>query len=54
MKKKANDIIVHLTEDDFDYDRAIADIDADKRKYQEHQDEENANVAWIIKHIVIA
>ena len=31
MKKKANAIIVHLTEDDFDYDRAIADIDADKR-----------------------
>lgn len=54
MKNKANDIIVHLTDDDFDYDRCIADIDAEKKKYQENQDEENANVAWIIEHIVIA
>lgn len=54
MKRKANDIIVHLTDDDFDYDRAIAEIDADKKKYQDNQDEENANVAWVIKHIVIA
>lgn len=54
MKRKANKIIVHLTDDDFDYDRVLAEIDADKKKYQEIHDEENANVAWIIKHIVIA
>ena len=38
MKRKANKIIVHLTDDDFDYDRVLAEIDADKKKYQETAD----------------
>ena len=52
MKNKAQEILSHLLEDGFDYDATIHEVDALRKDYQQHHDEENANVAWATLEIV--
>lgn len=51
MKNKTQEILSHLLEDGFDYDATIHEVDALRKDYQQH-DEENANVAWATLEIV--
>ncbi|MBO7111922.1 MAG: SEC-C domain-containing protein [Bacteroidaceae bacterium] len=52
MKDKAQKIISHLFEDDFDIDTTIVEVDVLRKGYQKQHDEENANVAWATQEIV--
>lgn len=52
MNKKATDIIKHLLDEDFNYDKTIAELDELRIRYRQQQDEDNANNAWAIITIV--
>ena len=52
MKNKAQEILSHLLEENFNFDATIKEIDALRKSYQQQHDEENANVAWATLGIV--
>lgn len=52
MIDKANSILLHLREPNFDFDSCITDLQEDKKKYKSHNDENNANICWVIISIV--
>lgn len=52
MKNKANNILKHLLDDGFDFDKTIKEVDELRLAYCQQNDVDNANTAWAVKTIV--
>ena len=52
MRIRANNILEHLLDDGFDFDKTIKEVDGLRQAYRQQNDTDNANTAWAIMTIV--
>lgn len=53
MKNKASEILKHILDKDFDFEATIKEVDELRLAYRKQGDEENANIAWAAKSILL-
>lgn len=52
MKNRANEILKHVLDDDFDIETTIKEVDELRLTYRHNKDAENANTAWAVMTIL--